>query len=144
MVAAFNSQEQTPQGQGSELGNDTPSVRFQTRGRHSNLYPVDLPDILDEDIKDELLKRYRTILLKDLVSVFQSDSKLAKAKHAPSGSNVSQPESLTFSLNSTVSGSAHVNDIQEDYQGMVRDRPRKRFDTGDRTKSWVDASSGTT
>ena len=72
LVTIFNHQNQTTQEQGPESGDHTLPVRFLTRGRHPHLYPVDLPDILDEGIKDELLTKFSITLLDDLTKlVFQ-------------------------------------------------------------------------
>ena len=85
IVKIFDRQAQTTQGQGSESGNYTPPVRFRTCGRHSNLYAVDLPDLLDGGLKDELLTKFSIDLLKDLFSLLDKDTKAAKPKH-PRGS----------------------------------------------------------
>ena len=90
IVKIFDRQAQITQGEGSESGNHTPPVHFKTRGRHSNLYAVDLPAILDESIKDKLLTKFSIDLLKDLVSL--CDRAAAKPKHVASISNVSQPD----------------------------------------------------
>jgi hypothetical protein len=81
------------------------SVRFQAQGRHPNLYPVDLPDILDEGIKDELLTKFSITLLKDLISLFEADARAAQIKHRRIESNVSQPESVAYTLTSSMDGS---------------------------------------
>jgi hypothetical protein len=73
IVTIFKRRYQTTQEQGSE---STP-VYFNTRERHPNLYPVDLPDVLDESIKDELLTKFSITLLKDLVSLFDEDARAA-------------------------------------------------------------------
>ena len=80
------------------------SVRFQAHGRHPNLYPVDLPDILDEGIKDELLTKFSITLLKDLVSLFEAD-RTVQTKHRRIESNVSQPESVAYTITSSMDGS---------------------------------------
>ena len=51
----------------------------------SNLYAVDLPDLLDGGLKDELLTKFSIDLLKDLFSLLDKDTKAAKPKH-PRGS----------------------------------------------------------
>jgi len=91
-------------------------VHFQAQGRHPNLYPVDLPAILDEHIKDELLTKFSITLLKNLVSLFEEDARAAQAKHRRSESNVSQPESLALSLASSsmdgsIDSSAHNDQV---------------------------------
>lgn len=86
-------------------------VFFQVRGRHPNLYPVDLPDLLDEGIKDELLSKFSITLLQDLVSLVDQDRN-AKSKHVHSVSNVSQTESIALSLDSSSNGSLDVHIIQ--------------------------------
>ena len=113
------------------------SVCFQAHGRHPNLYPVDLPDILDEGIKDELLVKFSITLLKDLVSLFEADTRAANANHTRSGSNVSHPESLALSLDSSMGGSNDPsssqiiqNCLDEDFAQHLRER-------NERTKLWV-------
>src|ERR1700728_4768493 len=97
---------QTTQEPGSELTVPKLPILFNARGRHPNLYPVDLPDVLDESIKDELLTKFSITLLKDLVSLFDEDARAANAKHVNSAS---QPESVAFSLNSSMGGSIDVD-----------------------------------
>lgn len=100
----------------SESGN-TPPIRFHARRRHPNLYAVDIPDILDEGVKDELLRKFSIILLKDLVSLLNEEAaRTSNAKHAPRHSSVSQPESLTFSTDSTLGGSVDINTASADQQ----------------------------
>jgi hypothetical protein len=101
-------------------------VCFQARGRHPNLYPVDLPDILDEGIKDELLTKFSITLLKDLVSLFEADARAARAKHSRIDSNVSQPESLTYSLDSSMGGSIDVVSLKSNTKYVARSRQEVR------------------
>ena len=122
----------------NRLSTEKPSqVHFQAHGRHPNLYPVDLPDILDEGIKDELLVKFSITLLKDLVSLFEADTRAANANHTRSGSNVSHPESLALSLDSSMGGSNDPsssqiiqNCLDEDFAQHLRER-------NERTKLWV-------
>ena len=107
----------------SESGNHTPPVTFKTGGRHPILYPVDLPLILDEAIKDELLRKFSSNLLNDLLSLWESSK--TTGKHVPSTSNVSQPESVALSLNSSLGGS--VDDTEADADG-VENFHRKTYD----------------
>ena len=94
----------------NRLSTEKPSqVHFQAHGRHPNLYAVDLPDILDEGVKDELLTKFGITLLQDLVSLFElEDSKMAGTKHMCSESDVSQPESVAFSLSSSSMGRSNL------------------------------------
>jgi hypothetical protein len=111
------------------------SVRFQAHGRHPNLYPVDLPDILDESIKDELLTKFSITLLKNLISLLEEDARAAHAKHKHSGSNVSQPESVTHSLNSSMGGSIDIDSSRTD-GASVADNLRKISQAHERVNSW--------
>lgn len=99
------------------------SVRFQAHGRHPNLYPVDLPAILDEGIMDELLTQFSITLLKDLVSLCEEDAR-AHAGHMRSESTVSQPESVTYSLSSSMDGSVEVgsSDANQAYLNKYHER----------------------
>ena len=58
----------------------------------------------------KLLTKFSITLLKDLVSLFDEDTRAANlnAKHANSASNASQPESVALSLNSSMGGSVDV------------------------------------
>jgi hypothetical protein len=108
LISIFNRRAQDPK-------NDK-VVSFTARGRHANLYPVDLPDVLDDDIKDELVTSFSIILLNDLV--YLSNKRSATTKHNPSDSSdssVSQPESLALSLDSILSGSADADTAQDNY-----------------------------
>ena len=133
---------QKTQEQGSESDN---LARFQVRGRHPNLYPVDLPDVLDDGIKDELLTTFSITLLKNLVSLLDEDARAgAESKHVHSDSNVSQPESVTFSLNSSMGGSVDVDTVQAAYAGVVGNRNRKaqKYRDPKYVESWRSSSSG--
>lgn len=110
IITIFNRQNQE---QGS-------SVCFQARGRHPNLYPVDLPDILDEGIKDELLTKFSITLLKDLISLFEQDARAANAKRMRSESNVSQPESVTFGLFSSMDDSTDMGSSQTNQADVAK------------------------
>jgi hypothetical protein len=122
--------EKTPE-QGSESGNYSFPVHFDARGRHPNLYPVDLPDILDETIKDELLKKFRIILLRNLASLGE-EAKAAKSKHMRSESNVSQPESLAFSMNSSLCGSIDISTSRVGHASLRKNRQEMLADV----ESW--------
>lgn len=120
-----------------------PPVRFQTRGRHSNLYPVDLPDVLDEGIKDQLLTKFSIDLLKDLFSLLdQEDAKAAKAKHVHSRSDVSQPESVALSLGSSLGGSVDTDPPWANHQQVdhYRRGQGSRELSCDRVESWRNSS----
>jgi hypothetical protein len=132
IITIFNKQAKTTQEQArsdSESGNHTPPVTFKTRGRHPNLYPVDLPLILDEGIKDELLRKFSTNLLNDLLALWESSNRTT-GKHVPSTSNVSQPESVALSLNSSLGGSVdHTEADAEDVENFHRETfSRSRYD----------------
>jgi hypothetical protein len=119
------------------------SVRFQAHGRHPNLYPVDLPDILDEGIKDELLTKFSIALLKDLVSLFEADTRAAQAKHMRNQSNVSQPESVAYTLISSLDGSTDSSPhTDQDYVSgniatFARNFPEPGMQFHDRVKGWL-------
>ena len=105
----------------NRLNEEEPSrIHFQAHGRHPNLYAVDLPDILDEGIKDELLKKFGITLLQDLVSLFEldEDSKTAATKHKRSESDVSQPESVAYSVSSSCmsGGSVAEPSVQDNFE----------------------------
>ena len=114
---------------------------FDARGRHSNLYPVDLPGVLDKSVKDELVKRFSILLLKDLVSLLNQDGSNPKhetSKSESSASDVSQPESVAFSINSSLGGkidpgrsTAHW----QDYTGTS-----KTHQSSERVEHWVKSS----
>jgi hypothetical protein len=113
-------------------------VRFNARGRHPTLYPVDLPEILDDGIKDELLKKFSITLIKDLVSLLENDAKVANAKHVSKDSNVSQPESVAFSLDSSDLGGSIDVDSSEANQAYVAEARRKMDSNSylERVTSW--------
>jgi hypothetical protein len=113
-----------------------PPVRFQARGRHPNLYPVDLPDVLDDGIKDELLEKFSLILLEGLVSLLDEDAKAAKAKHAHSESSVSQAESVAFSIGSSLGGSVDIGPSQTNQKYLAGDRQNSL----DRVMAWMNSS----
>ena len=126
IVNIFNEQAKTTQ-------EPKPLVCFRARGRHANLYPVDLPDLLDEGIKDELLTKFSITLLKDLVSLFEEDARAAHAraaharaahaKHLRSGSSVSQPESVALSLGSSMDSS--IDEVSQDNRATVMEKFEK-------------------
>jgi hypothetical protein len=134
VVEMFNRQNPTTQelGQRSDSGNHTHSVRFRARGRHSNLYPVDLPEVLDEGIKDQLLTKFSTTLLKALVSMVDEDARAANTNHMPSESGssyVSQPESVALSLDSSAAGSVDVHSTQSEYIKSTHQNSHERVAT---------------
>jgi len=136
IVTIFNEQTQ-------EQGSDSEPVRFNTRGRHCTLYPVDLPDFLDEGVKDELVRKFSIDLLKDLFSLLDEDAKATKPKHAHSRSDVSQPESVAFSLNSSLGGSVDIDPswaTHKDVHDYHRSEADREFNSG-RMKSWRISSS---
>jgi hypothetical protein len=131
IITIFNKQAKTTQEQASsdsESGNHTPPITFKTRGRHPNLYPVDLPLILDEGIKDELLRKFSTNLLNDLFALWESSK--TTGKHVPSTSNVSQPESVALSLTSSLGSS--VDDTEADAEDVedFHHETFSRYDVG--------------
>ena len=114
-------------------------VHFQARGRHANLYAVDLPDILDECIKDELLTKFGITLLQHLVSLFElEDSKMAGTKHMRSESDGSQPESVAFSLSSSSMGSSILVPSIPNYRSLSHQRV---LSWNRRTHSWEELNS---
>ena len=125
-----------------------PPVRFQTHGRHSNLYPVDLPDVLDEGIKDQLLTKFSIDLLKDLLSLLDQEdtkaanAKAANAKHVHSRSDVSQPESVALSLSSSLGGSVDTDPPWANHQQIdhYRRGQGSRELSCDRVESWRNSS----
>lgn len=126
IVNIFNEQAKTTQ-------EPKPLVCFRARGRHANLYPVDLPDLLDEGIKDELLKKFGIHLLKDLFSLLDKDTlKAAKSKHVAS---ISNPESLALSLNSSLGSSLDNEDhLQVD---ITSKGLNDKYDQMHRVESWT-------
>jgi hypothetical protein len=109
-------------------------VHFEVRGRHPNLYAVDIPDVLDEDIKDELLIKVSITLLKHLVRLVDEDTEAAKTKHAHSKSNVSEPESVALSLSSSAGGSVDADGCAAVHDGVA--------EYVKRVESWRNSASG--
>lgn len=137
IIEVFN---QITQEENSKSATHIAPVRFNARGRHLNLYPVDLPDILDDAVKDELLRRFSIILLENLIALLDKDASAAKAKHVHSDSNVSQPESVAFSVDSTLGGSIDVGSSQANQEHITSVR-RDRMQSLDRVHLWVKSST---
>jgi hypothetical protein len=137
IVTIFNRQNETTQEQGSDSGDHTFPVHFDARGRHPILYPVDLPDILDESIKDELLTKFRITLLRNLACLLDKETtKAANTKHLRSESNISQPESVAFSVDSSFGGSIDVGTSQGNQQYISEKRQKEFVDV----ESWRKSS----